>query len=93
MTAPATTPGLRSNRRPGKSEVPCYFNEGTLGINNDYVQVTNEANFEFDKNNAFTIEYWAKPDNTVTSHQAPVTKMPYTLLQTYGQGYQIDHNF
>lgn len=57
----------------------------------DYISITNETPFDFDKNDKFSLALWLKPDATDTSTQVPISKMrnaaPYVgwnLVINYG---------
>ena len=59
------------------------------GSTGDDVSIANESNFDFERNNPFTIEYWSKPTSLQTGKVCPVSK-----LQNSGSfpGYEIGHN-
>ena len=59
------------------------------GATNYDVSIANEPNFDFERTNSFSIEYWAKPTGSTTTKPCPVSK-----LQNSGSfpGYEIGHN-
>ena len=54
----------------GKSNQAYKFD----GIN-DYINIINEASFDFERTDKFSIALWLKPDSADTSTQVPISKM------------------
>lgn len=66
---------------------------------NDYISITNEAPFDFERTDKLSIALWLKPDATDTSIQVPISKMkdssPFTgwnFVINFGGGTNVGGN-